>query len=332
MSERYILVTKRVPHEDFSPLEPEFRLVYMDNMSDDEKNSLYSDILPNTEGIIATSAVNSEIIAKSLRLKVIVVNGAGYDDIDIAAASALHIPVYNVPDMTANATAELALSLMLDVARRVSELNGILRADPYNAGSYFRIGHNAGHTLSGKTLGIIGMGNIGSKLSRMALGLNMKILYTQRHQLPIGLERSMRFFPLNDLLAMSDVVSINCPLTEETRGMINERAFMRMKTGAILINTARGEIVDQKQLIRFLKSGKLLGAGLDVFPNNSEVDPELLQMPNVIATPHIGVNTVETRRELAERLVSIVKAVCNDGPVLKGNLINAESVKNKSIF
>ena len=330
MSERYVLLIKQVPHEDFSSLEPEFKIICWENLSDEQKNSLYSDILPNTEAIIATAGVSSELIAKTLKLKVIVVNGAGYDDIDIAAASALHIPVYNIPDITASATAELALALMLDVSRRVSELNNRLRSDPSGAGSMFRIGQNPGHTLSGKTLGIIGMGNIGSKLARMALGLNMKILYTQRHQLPIGLERSMRFQYFNDLLAASDVVSINCPLTDETRGMFNEKAFMRMKTGSILINTARGEIVDQKQMIRFLKSGKLLGAGLDVFPNNSEIDPELLTLPNVVATPHIGVNVIETRREMAERIVSIVKAACNDGPVLKGNLVNGESLRSRS--
>ena len=107
MSERYILLMKQVPNEDFSPLEPEFKLVYMDSLSDTEKNNLYSEILPNTEAIIATGAVTSELIAKALKLKVIVVNGAGYDDIDIRAASALHIPVYNIPDITASATATL---------------------------------------------------------------------------------------------------------------------------------------------------------------------------------------------------------------------------------
>lgn len=330
MSERYILVMKEVPNEDFSVLEPEFKVIYMDTMSDEEKAVLYSDILPNTEGIIATGSVTSETIAKALRLKVIVVNGAGYDDIDVSAASALHVPVYNIPDLTANATAELALTLMLDVSRRVSELNFKLRNDPLNASDHFKIGRDAGHSLYGKTLGIIGMGNIGTKLAKMARGLGMNIIYTQRHQLPIGLEQGMRYYYFHDMLAASDVVSIHCPLNDETRGMFNEKAFMRMKTGSILINTARGEIVDQQLLIRFLHSGKLLGAGLDVFPNGSDVEMELLKLPNVVCTPHIGTNTVQTRRNMAERIVSIVKAVCNDQPVLKGNLINGDSLRSKS--
>ena len=330
MSERYILVMKEVPNEDFSVLEPEFKVIYMDTMSEEEKAVLYSDILPNTEGIIATGSVTSETIAKALKLKVIVVNGAGYDDIDVSAASALHVPVFNIPDLTANATAELALTLMLDVSRRVSELNFKLRNDPLNASDYFKIGRDAGHSLYGKTLGIIGMGNIGTKLAKMARGLGMNIIYTQRHQLPIGLEQGMRYYYFHDMLAASDVVSIHCPLNDETRGMFNEKAFMRMKTGSILINTARGEIVDQQLLIRFLHSGKLLGAGLDVFPNGSDVEMELLKLPNVVCTPHIGTNTVQTRRNMAERIVSIVKAVCNDQPVLKGNLINGDSLRSKS--
>ena len=321
---------KSVPNEDFSVLEPEFKVISMDQMTDAEKAALYSDILPNTEGIIATAGVSSELIAKALKLKVIVVNGAGYDDIDVSAASALHIPVYNIPDLTANAAAELALSLMLDVSRRVSELNFKLRNDPLNVKDYFRIGRDAGQSLSGKTLGIIGMGNIGSRLAKMARAMGMNIIYTQRHQLPIGLEQGIRFYYFHELLSASDVVSIHCPLTEETRGMFNEKAFMRMRSGSILINTARGEIVDQQMLIRFLHSGKLLGAGLDVFPNGTDVEMELLKLPNVVCTPHIGANTVQTRREMAARIVSIVKAVCNDQPVLKGNLINGDSLKSKS--
>ena len=329
MSERYIIVIKRVPNEDFTPLEPEFKLVYLDSLSQDEKERLYSDILPNTEGIIATGAVSSELIAKALKLKVIMVNGAGYDDIDVRAASALQVPVYNIPDTTAAATAELALTLMFSVARRISELNYRIRSDSGHLKDYFAIGANPGISLTGKTLGIIGMGNIGSRLARLALSMNMKVVYTQRNQLPIGLEQSKRFLYFHDLLAASDVVSINCPLTDETRGMFNEKAFMRMKNGSILINTARGEIVDQKQLVRFLKNGKLYGAGLDVFPNNSEVDPELLTLPNVIITPHIGTNTFETRQEMASRIVSIVRAVCDNEAVLKGNLVNGHSLKAK---
>ncbi len=330
MSERYILVMKRVPSEDFSALEPEFKVIYMDSKEASDKSVLYSDILPQTEGIIATAGVSSELIAKALRLKVILINGAGYDDVDVAAASALHIPVYNIPDLTADATAELALALMLSVSRRINELNFRLREDPKHVSDYFQIGHNPGHSLSGKTLGIIGMGNIGSRLARMASALNMRVIYTQRHQLPIGLERGMRYCYLRDLLSASDIVSIHCPLTDETRGMFDEKTFLRMKNGSILINTARGEIVDQYELVRFLQSGKLLGAGLDVFPNNSDVLPDLLRLPNVVCTPHIGVNTVETRSEMAKRIISIVKAVCDNEPVLKGNLVNGESLRAKN--
>ena len=204
MSERYILVMKRVPSEDFTPLEPEFKVIYMDSPEAVDRSRLYSDILPQTEAIIATAGVSSELIAKALKLKVIVINGAGYDDVDISAASALHVPVYNIPDLTASATAELALTLMLAVSRRVNELNLKLRSDPAHAADLFRIGINPGHSLHGKTLGIIGMGNIGTRLARMASAIGMNVIYTQRHQLPIGLERSVRYYYFKDLLAASD--------------------------------------------------------------------------------------------------------------------------------
>lgn len=327
MSPRYILQIKKVPNENFSALEPEFKIICLDSMSAEEKRVFYSDILPNTEAILATGGVTSELIAKALKLKVIVVNGAGYDDIDISAASAVHVPVYNIPDITANATAELALGLMLAVSRRINELNFCLRTDPGRVPEYFRIGINPGHTLSGKNLGIIGVGNIGSRLARMAAAMNMRIFYTQRQRIPLLKEGTLQYLPFDELLAISDVVSINCPLTEATRGMFDERAFMRMKTGSILINTARGEIVDQRELVRFLRSGKLLGAGLDVFPENDRVDPELLEMPNVVVTPHIGSNTTETRQEMADRMSAIIIAVCNGQGEVPGHLINPEAVK-----
>ena len=325
MSPRYILQIKKVPNEDFTTLEPEFKIVCLDAMTDEESHIFYSEILPNAEGIIATGPVTSELIAKALKLKVIVVNGAGYDDIDVSAASAVHVPVYNIPDVTANATAEIALGLMLSVSRRINELNFKLRSDPQHVPDYFRIGINPGHSLSGKNLGIIGVGNIGSKLAKMAAAMNMHVLYTQRQRIPLLKEGTLQYLPFDELLAASDIVSINCPLNDSTRGMFDEKAFMRMKTGSILINTARGEIVDQKELVRFLKSGKLLGAGLDVFPNNDQVDPELLEMPNVVVTPHIGTNTYETRQEMAAHMTAIVRAVCNGESEIPGNLVNPES-------
>lgn len=327
MSDRYILMISRPLHEDFSSLEPEFKLVCLNELSAEEQSTLYSDILHNTEAILATGRVPAELIAKTLKLKVIVVNGSGYDDIDVAAASALHVPVYNIPDTIANNVAEVALSMILDLSHRITELDRELHKESPNRETLFTVGLNPGHTLSGKTLGIIGMGNIGSHLARSATSLGMNIVYYQRTQLPLAREGSMRYLPFYNLLAVSDFVSIHCLLSESTVGMFDEKAFRYMKQGACLINTARGEIVDQDQMIRFLSAGRLGGLGLDVYPNNSDIDPRLFSFPNVILTPHIGSNTFETRRAMAQRMSLIARSVCNGGKKIDGHLINPEAIR-----
>lgn len=318
---RYVLLMKTVPLEDFSPLEPEFKVIHYDRIREDQKHMFYTVVLPKVEAILATGPVNSELIAKAFSLKCIVVNGAGYDDIDVAAATALRVPVYNIPDITAYSTAELAFSMMLTLFRRSAELDRKLRSakDP---ASVFGTGLNPGHTLMGKTLGIIGLGHIGTQVAQIGKFFRMNVIYTQRHQTAPLLDLNIRWVPMRTLLHTSDIITIHTPLTEKTRGMINEDAFLQMKEGAVLINTARGAIVDQTQLVRFLEHGKLGGAGLDVFPNETEIDPRLLKMDNVLLTPHIGTNTYETREQMAAQMIQIVRAVCNGKSAVPGNLVN----------
>lgn len=327
MTKRYVLQMRKVPFEDFSSLEPDYSIILLDSLSESEKSSFYAEILPRVEAIIATGPVNSELIAKALSLKVIVVNGAGYDDIDVAAATALRIPVYNIPDITSQPTAELALTLMLCVSRRVAEMDRWIRNNPQSYGDLFNIGANPGHTLEGKTLGIVGLGHIGMALARMCWSLNMNILYYNRKRLDLSRERSIRYVPFEMLLANSDVISLHCPLTEKTNKLFNEDAFMRMKSGAILINTSRGAVVDQDQMVRFLEAGKLAGAGLDVFPDEPNIHPKLLKMDNVVLTPHYGTNTVETRTLMAQTMSSIIRAVCDKGLRIPGNLINPDALR-----
>lgn len=329
MAERYILQIQKVTGEDFSSLEPEFKLVTLNEVSNKER--FESEILPKVEGILATGPVNAELIAKAFKLKAIVVNGAGYDDIDVAAATALRIPVYNIPDVTAYPTAEMALTLMLSVSRRVTEMDRRLRRDPQHAADVFQIGRDPGHTLAGRTLGIIGLGNIGLQLGRICSAMRMNIVYTQRRRTDPLTERTIQYLPFKELLAVSDILSIHCPLNDDTRGMINEAAFRAMKEGAILINTARGAIVDQNQLIRFLKAGKLGGAGLDVFPNETEIHPDLFEMENVVLVPHFGTNTVETRKAMADRMIKVLQAACNGNGMVQGHLINNEILTRKSV-
>ena len=213
--------------------------------------------------------------------------------------------------------------LMLNLASTMqTQLKMLARGDRSNFTDHLQVPHVE---LNGKTLGVIGAGKIARQVIRIAQAMDMNVLCHARK--PRENEENLTFVPLEQLLRESDFITIHCPLTPQTRHLIDEQALAVMKPTAFLINTARGEIVEQKQLVRFLKTGKLFAAGLDVFPNNSEVEPELLDMPNVVLTPHIGSNTNETRKEMSERIVSIVKAVCDDEAVLKGNLVNAESLK-----
>ena len=321
-SNRIVLIIKDVMLEDFSLLEPEFHIVKMVQKSFHLSIPQLESILPQVEAIIATGPVNSALIAKALSLKCIVANGAGYDDIDIAAATACGVPVYNIPGPTTHPTAELALTLMLTLSRRVSELDRKLRKPPAVHPELFATGANPGHTLEGKQLGIIGFGRIGKDLSRMAKALRMEVVYTNHRKLETITEYGIHYSSFENLLKTSDVISVNCPLTMDTRKMIDRDAFLKMKKNVILINTSRGAVIDQEQMIKFLEAGRIAGAALDVFPNEPIIHPKLLKMDNVVLTPHIGTNTPETRTQMANEIIRVVRAVCNGTSDHSGNLIN----------
>ena len=253
-------------------------------------------LLADVDAILACAAIDAEMIAAAPKLKIISNYGAGYDRVDVAAAAARGIPVTNIPDSTCHATAELALSLLLSLSRRVTELDRALRAGKQRL---FVMGQNMGHTLAGKQLGIIGLGHIGLEMAKMSRALGMEIAYYNRHETPAAAQLGAKYLPLDELLRSSDIITLHCPLNDSTRNLIGEPQFKLMKRGALLINTSRGGVVDTPALVAALKSGQLAGAGLDVFPREPEVPAELLTMENVVLTPHIGTNTVETRAEMA---------------------------------
>ncbi len=252
--------------------------------------------IKDADAVLACAAIDAEMIAAAPKLKIISNYGAGYDRIDTAAAAARGIPVTNIPDDTMQATAELALSAMLSLSRRVTELDRALRADEKGL---FVMGTRMGHTLEGKLLGIIGMGHIGGAMARMCRALGMDIAYYNRHKLPEDKEAGAKYMELDELFKCADVISIHCPLTDSTRNLVSAERISLMKEGAMLVNTSRGGVVDTDALIKALKSGKLFGAALDVFPHEPEVPAELKELQNVVLTPHIGTNTVETREQMA---------------------------------
>lgn len=250
-------------------------------------------LIPQADAVIAGGKLPGDVIRAGKKLKIIANYGAGYDGVDIAAAAACGVPVTNIPDTVTNATAELAIGLMLAVSRRIGEMNLRLRKE--DSRQLFGMGRHMGDTLQGRTLGVVGYGRIGARVAQVARALGMRVIAHSHHAVP-GVENA----DLPTLLATSDVVSLHCPLTAETRHLLDAAAFAKMKPGALVINTARGGVIDHDALLEALKSSHLAGAGLDVFPEEPSVPAELLTLDNVVCTPHVGSNTARTRQDMLE--------------------------------
>jgi glyoxylate reductase len=312
-SDNIVLIPVKIPGENFHSLEPEFTIVEPINDYAAFSNDELAEILPHTTAIVALTGINSDMIAKALSLKVIVVNGAGFDHIDIAAATARKIPVVNVPDTTAMTTAELTLALMLDVMRKVTENDRQLRNPVNNEEEIFQPGKNLSRNLCGKTLGIVGLGHIGAALAEICSPLKMNMIYTSRHRKPLAIEKGIRFVSFDELVETSDIISIHCPFNKDSENLFSADVFQKMKNGAVLINTARGKIVDYEALIHYLENGKLYGAGLDVFPDEPHIPTRLKQIDNVVLTPHISANTSEARQAIADAVCDVIRKICRLG-------------------
>lgn len=222
----------------------------------------------------------------------------GYDNIDVAAARERGVAVTNTPGVLTDATADLAMALILACTRRLGEGERLLRAGtPWS----WSLGFLCGHSLQGKTLGIVGFGAIGRATARRARAFGMEIAYAGRSRAPAEVEQELgaRHLELDELLATADVVSLHCPLTEATRGLLDAERLARLRPGAYLVNTARGPLVDEGALAASLRSGHLAGAALDVFEHEPRVHPDLLALDNVVLIPHLGSATVETRTAMA---------------------------------
>jgi glyoxylate reductase len=231
--------------------------------------------------------ITAEVLAASPRARIVASHSVGVDHIDLAACRALGILVTNTPDVLTDATADLAWALILAVTRRIREGEALARSGTWDG---WKPQELLGISLSGRTLGIYGMGRIGRAVARRGEAFGMKILSFGRD----GTEEELRGF-----LSKVDVLSIHAPLTGETRGRLGEEEFLRMKEGAILVNTARGPIVDEAALVAALVSKHLLGAGLDVYEREPQIHPGLVSLSNVVLLPHLGSATFETRLAMA---------------------------------
>jgi glyoxylate reductase len=250
------------------------------------------------------------------RLRCVANVAVGHDNIDVAACSERGVLVTNTPGVLTDATADLAIALILSVTRRLGEGDRLLRAaKPWSWHMFFMLGTG----LAGKTLGIIGLGAIGQATATRARAFGMDVVYAGRHRAAEAVERDLggaRHLPLEELLAAADVVSIHCPLTPETRHLIDAARLRQMRNTAFLVNTARGPIVDEAALVDALREGAIAGAALDVFEAEPQVHPGLLELDNVALAPHLGSATIETRTAMASLAVRNAIAVVRGEPPL----------------
>jgi glyoxylate reductase len=255
-----------------------------------------------------TDRIDADLIARAPeRLRLIANYGAGVNHIDMAAAKAKGIMVTNTPGVFTDDTADLTMALILSVPRRLGEGEKLMLSGKWDG---WRPAGMLGHRIGGKTLGIIGFGRIGEAVAARARAFGMDILYTKRKRLPPSVEEELgiSFEPeLDRLMARSDIVSLHCPLTSETDKIISAQRIAMMKPEAYLINTSRGELIDEVALIEALEAERIAGAGLDVYTHEPAIDPRLLNLENVVLLPHMGSATFEGREASGDRVIANIR-------------------------
>ena len=261
-------------------------------------------VIADYEAIVVRSRtkVRAPLIDKATNLKLIIRGGVGLDNIDVDYARSKGIEVRNTPSASSNSVAELTVGYLFALARRIPQATASLKA-----GKWEKKAFSKGSDLSGKTLGLVGLGRIGRLVARKALALGMSVLYHSRHHKPeLEAELGIEYAALDDLLAEADYVSLHCPLSEETRHLIDERALRLMKPTAILVNTSRGAVVDTEALLQALQQGWIAAAALDVTdPEPLPADHPLLELDQVIGTPHVGAGTAEAKARVGEEVAQI---------------------------
>jgi len=287
-------------------------------LNDDDHSMSVSelqDALRKADAVLPTvcDKVTAEVLgADNMRAKILGSNGVGFNHIDLDAARAAGLTVTNTPEVLTDCTADLALTLLLGIARRAGEGERHLRNGEWTG---WRPTHMMGTSVTGKTLGLIGMGRIARAVAaRAAHGFKMKIIFHDpfppRDEDIAGLNAVQCSSP-EEVFAQADFVSLHCPGGKDTYHLIGAEAFKSMKSGAFLINTARGDVVDETALVEALENGDIAGAGLDVFEREPAVTTELLQMENVMLLPHLGSATMETRKAMGMRVVENIEAFFN---------------------
>jgi len=256
--------------------------------------------LADKHGAVTTISdrIDAALLERCPDLKAVCNIAVGYNNIDVAACSARRVTVTNTPGVLDNATADFTWTLILATARRLTEAEAWLRTGAWKG---WKLKQFLGRDVGGATLGIIGMGRIGQAVARRARGFDMTVLYHNRHRVDAAVERDLnaRYLGLDELFTRADIVTLNVPYTADTHHLIGAAQFARMKPTAVLINVARGGVVDDQALFAALKEGRIAGAGLDVYENEPNFLSDLLALKNIVLAPHIASSTESTRRKMA---------------------------------
>lgn len=303
----HVLVTEPLPGKGIELLSNRYK-VTVGKRGDFDTESMLKQAIDSYDALLSclSNPVSREVLQAGKQLKIVSNYAVGYNNIDIDAARELGILVANTPDVLTEATADCAFALLLGVARRLREAEDHLKAGEFQGWHPFGF---LGTELHGKKAGILGMGRIGRAFARRARGFGISILYHNREPLDRQTEQQYdaRFLEsVDELIQQSDFLSIHCPLTSETRHIINKKRLSMMKPDAIIINTARGPVVEEAELAAALHDRRIGGAGLDVFENEPEVHPDLLTAPNCVLLPHIGSATHETRGRMSALAASSI--------------------------
>lgn len=274
------------------------------------------DAIPEFDALLPmlSCPVTANVIAAGKRLKIIANHAVGYNNIDVEAAKKSGVKIANTPDVLTESSADCAIALLLSTARRICEAQQYLKAGKFDG--WDPLGF-LGMELNGKTMGILGMGRIGTAVARRARAFGMHIIYHNRTRVEKDTEQELQaeYKPeVEELAEHADVLSLNCPLTEETHHVIDAKILELMPDHAILINTARGPVTDEAALAKALHEGAIGGAGIDVFEEEPRVHPELLSAPNCVLTPHIASATHETRQAIGMLAANAIIGVLQKKP------------------
>ncbi len=307
-----VYVSRLLPAPVMAAIRERFALVQEPLDAPPAPPALQSALSQSVAAIVTlTDRIDADVLTTAPRLQIVANYAVGYNNIDVEAARQRGIVVTNTPDVLTDATADLTWALILGAARRLIEGDRLVRSGHWTGWTPTQL---LGASVAGRSLGVIGMGRIGQAVARRAAGFGMSVIYYSRTQIDSREAAAWKPLALPAVLAESDILTIHVPLTSTTRHLIGAHELAQMRRSAILINTARGPIVDESALAAALRNGAIAGAGLDVFEHEPHVHPELPTLPQVVLLPHLGSATMDARVEMGMMCVNNIEAVLSGRP------------------